>query len=304
VDIDVISQCSDLWLQFEHRTDACDFLQQLPISNYSNQFILNYANFQLYLSSNIKYLCLSWDCRKFPSELGLYGMNMLWSLGYTFTDKYLTNNDIQSKFISCHQKLSPEKFYELCWTLWNRLQENHCYFIPNVFDDQNKMNCTLAKNTYRVPHAIVTPLRILFQPMHVTKGHRAMRQYDDKKSYKWMLVYIRDEDKLSKITNLNGSNELRDRYKDILQNGLGLLSLSLTSKQLIYCYFGSSGSQMKKQEFWFMAPVGFNSVDAVFKVNEARMALGNLKKIQNIATYIARVGLYLTTSKPTDVSIK
>jgi len=226
---------------------------------------------------------------------------MLWSLGCTFTDKYRTDNDIQSKFILYHQK-SPEKFYELCCTLWNRLQENHCYFIPNVFDDHNKINCTLPKNSYRVPHAILTPLRVLFQPMHVTKGHRAMRQYDDKKSYKWMLVYIRDEDKLSKITNLNGSNELRDRYKNILQNGLDLLSL--TYKQLIYCYFGSSGSQMKKQEFWFMAPVGFNSVDAVSKVNETRIALGNLKKIQNVATYIARVGLYLTTSKPTDVSIK
>ncbi len=117
-----------------------------------------------------------------------------------------------------------------------------------------------------------------------------------------MLVYIRDEDRLSKITNLNESNELRNRYKNILQNGLDLLSL--INKQLIYCYFGSSGSQMKKQEFWFMAPVGFNSVDAVSKVNETRIALGNLKKIQNVATYIARVGLYLTTSKPTDVSIK
>jgi hypothetical protein len=299
--IDVISQCSDLWLQFERRTDAWDFLQQLPISNYSNQFILNYADFQFFSPSNLKNSCLSWDYRNFPSELGSYGMKMLWSLGYTFIDKYLANNDMQSQFILYHQK-SPEKFYELCCTLWNRLQENHCYSIPNVFNDQNKFNCALPKDTYRVPHAIITPLRVLFQPMHLTKGHRAMRQYDEKKSYKWMLVYIRDEDRLSKITNLNESNELRNRYKNILQNGLDLLSL--INKQLIYCYFGSSGSQMKKQEFWFMAPVGFNSVDAVSKVNETRIALGNLKKIQNVATYIARVGLYLTTSKPTDVSIK
>jgi hypothetical protein len=177
--IDDISQCSDLWLQFERRTDAWDFLQQLPISNDSNQFILNYADFQFVPSSDLKNSCLSWDYRNFPSELGLYGMNMLWSLGYTFIDKYLANNDIQSKFVLYHQK-SPEKFYELCCTLWNRLQENHCYYIPNVFNDQNKINCALPKDTYRVPHAIVTPLRVLFQPMHLTKGHRAMWQYDEK----------------------------------------------------------------------------------------------------------------------------
>jgi len=60
---------------------------------------------------------------------------------------------------------------------------------------------------------------------------------------------------------------------------------------------------MKKQEFWFMAPLKTGSTDAGSQVNAARIALGNLKKIQNVPTYIARVGLYLTTSKPTDVSI-
>jgi hypothetical protein len=97
------------------------------------------------------------------------------------------------------------------------------------------------------------------------------------------------------------SVELRYRYKKILQNGLSFKSFSY--KQLMYCYFGSSASQMKKQEFWFMTPVNIDSVRAAAKVKEARIALGDLKKIKNIATHIARVGLYLTTSKPTDVNI-
>jgi len=236
MDIDVISQCSDLWLQFDHRTDAWNFLQQLPIFNNAKQFILNYADFQFSLSSNYKNLHSSLDYNKFSSELGSYAIRMLSSLGYTFTDKYLINNDIQLAFISHHQK-SPEKFYKLCCTLWNHLQEDHCYFISNVFDAQNVTNCTLPQNTYLVAHAIVTPLRILFQPMHLTTGHRAMRQYGDKKSYKWMLVYIRDEDGLSKIIDLNDNDELRDRYKNILQNGLHLASFAY--KNLIYCYFGS-----------------------------------------------------------------
>ena len=60
---------------------------------------------------------------------------------------------------------------------------------------------------------------------------------------------------------------------------------------------------MKKQEYWFMTPININSATAVSHVHAARLTLGNLKKIQNVATYIARVGLYLTTSKATDVSI-
>jgi hypothetical protein len=296
--MDTISQCSDLWLQFDQRTDAKDFLQQLAISNNVNQFIHNYVDFQFFLSSDLKSECFSLDYRILSSELGVYAMQMLCSLGYIFKDKYSINNNIQLAFISYHQK-SPEEFYALCCTLWNYLQADHCYFIPNVFKEQNTINCTLPKNTYQVPHAIITPLRILYQPMHLTIGHRAMRQYNDEKLYKWMLVYIREEDELSKIININESDELRNRYKNMLQNGL-----ILASKELVYCYYGSSGSQMKKQEFWFMAPMNVKSTDAVSKVNAARIALGNLKKIQNVATYIARVGLYLTTSKPTDVSIK
>lgn len=301
MNIGVISQCSDLWLQFENRTDAWDFLHQLPIFNTFNQFILNYADFQFSSSSDYKNSCSFRNVNNFPSDLGLYAMQMLWSLGYIFRDKYRIDDKIESTFISYHQE-SPEKFYALCCTLWNRLQQDHCYSIRNVFNDPNIINHKLPKNKYPVSHAIITPLRILFQPMHFTSCHRAMRQYDEKKSYKWMLLYIRDEDGSNKIMNLNDSNELRDRYKSILQNGLH--SISFLYKNLIYCYYGSSGSQMKKQEFWFMTHTKVDSTNVVSQVNLARTGLGNLKKIQNVATYIARVGLYLTTSKQTDVSIK
>ncbi|CAF3403651.1 unnamed protein product [Rotaria sp. Silwood1] len=231
---------------------------------------------------------------------GSYGMKMLESLGYLFKDKYLIDHNIQSRFILCHEK-SSDKFYELCHVLWKNLQRDHCYLLRNIFDDQNIFNCTLSKNKYQVPHAIVTPLRILFQPIHLTTGHRAMRQYDKKKGYEWMLVYIRDEDSFSKMINMKESDELRSRYGKVLLNGLCLESF--VYKELMYYYFGSSGSQMKEQEFWFLASTKVNSADGASTVNEARIALGDLKKIQNIATYIARVGLYLTTSKPTDIKL-
>lgn len=290
IDVNTISKSSDLCLQFDNRTDAKDFLQQLPIPN---QFIQNYAEFQFVPSSNYKNLDVQCDESSLTSELGFYGMKMLVSLGYIFTDKYLLNIDkFRSEFISIH-KQSDVLFYKLCYTLWTRLQADHCC---DIFDNKELIPCILPQNQYLVPHVIITPLRIWFKPMHSTTGHRAMRQYTDKKSYKWMLVYMKEEDGENQISNFNGSVDLRERYKKFFKNGL-----SVDYQNLTFCYFGSSCSQMKKQEFWFMSPMNTKSADAISKVIKIRQNLGNLKAIKNIATYIARVGLYLTTSKPTDV---
>ena len=296
MDMEIISQCSDLHLQFDRRSDGKDFLRELSNATIATQFTYNYADFGFSFSANDKNICTTIDYSKLSSEWGFYSMQMLSSLGFVFLDKYLDNNQIQSTFVSYHQN-SPEKFYHMCCALWSRLREDHCYSIMNIFNDPSPSN--LCRNTYRVPHVIVTPLRTLFQPMHSTSGHRAMRQYRDEGSHRWMLLYFRDEDQVNGITNVDQNSELRDRYKYILQDGLSLLG-----QNLIYYYFGSSGSQMKKQEYWFLAPVNKHSKDTgMSAVNAARSALGDLKKIRNVATFIARVGLYLTTSKPTNVSI-
>ena len=296
IDMNIISQCSDLYLQFDQRSDAKDFLGELSNTNGTTRFIYNYADFQFDLPSNDGSMSKTLDCSEFSSKWGSYSMEMLTSLGFVFTDKYLSDEQIQSTFIS-HHRQSPERFYDICCALWFRLREDHCYPIGKIFNDPKIIN--LRKNSYQVPHALVTPLRILFQPMHSTSGHRAMRKYDNPGSYRWMLVYFRDEDQSSGITNISENVELRSRYKSILQNGLPFRDQNLIN----YYYFGSSGSQLKKQEFWFLTSVNKNLTDVGMFVGKARSELGDLKKIQNVATYIARVGLYLTTSKPTDVSI-
>ncbi|CAF2572896.1 unnamed protein product [Rotaria sp. Silwood2] len=176
IDLNVICQCLDLWLQFDCRTDAKNFLQQLLTSKTTKQFIQNFVDFQFSLSSNNKNSCLYLDDKDFSSILGSYDMKMLGSLGYLFQDKYLMDNHIKSRFISYHKE-SSDKFYDLCHVLWDNLQKDHCYFIQNIFIDQNIFHGTLSeKNKYRVPHVIITPLRILFQPIHLTTGHRAIRQ--------------------------------------------------------------------------------------------------------------------------------
>ena len=116
-----------------------------------------------------------------------------------------------------------------------------------------------------------------------------------------MLVYIRDEDLQQKIIDSNNDCILKERYKRVLE--LGFCIRIFLHEKLSFCYFGSSGSQMKKAQFWSMAPVNTGSDQAPSKVNGARLTLGSFHDIRNVATYIARVGLYLTTSKPTAVSV-
>ncbi|CAF0834675.1 unnamed protein product [Adineta steineri] len=300
MNIDTICQCSDLWLQFDRRTDAWEFLEPFPNFDKTEKFVINYADFQYVLSSNYKNLQSSLDIDSFSSELGSYGMTMLWSLGYVFRDKYLMDNELHTMFVSCYQE-SSEKFYDLCCTLWNSLQKDHCYSIRSIFNDPTLIRYTFDKNKHYVPHVIVTPLRVLYQPKHSTTPHRGMRQYNYEKQYQWMLVYIRDEDSLSQISNIRDNTELQDRYKKILQNGLCLESV--LNKKLMCFYFGSSGSQMKKQQYWFLGCANANSDNAASKIDEARRGLGDLDKIKNVATYIARVGLYLSISKSTDIKL-
>ena len=52
---------------------------------------------------------------------------------------------------------------------------------------------------------------------------------------------------------------------------------------------------MNNQAGWFLTlPQGMT-------MDLARQQIGNLSKIHNVSTYISRVGLYLTTTRSTDV---
>lgn len=299
IELDAIRQSSELWLQFDNRTDAFLFFQKILTHN-RKIFVLNYADFEHIPSYTVESIKSS-NGKNFSCLSNSYGIKMLESLGYLFQDKYLMDKEhIQSQFISCYQQ-SPEQFDKLCCNLWKQLQKDHCYFIGNIFNDKSIYD-KLARHKCQVPHVIVTPLRTLFQPMHEANAHRAMRIHNKTKDYEWMLVYFRDEDTFSKISNINESDELRNRYKIILKSGICLTSPE--NKSLTYIYFASSGSQSKKQEYWFLAPPNANSANAASLVNEARLALGDLRQIKNVAKFIARVGLYVTTTKSTDVRLK
>ena len=60
---------------------------------------------------------------------------------------------------------------------------------------------------------------------------------------------------------------------------------------------GTSTSQMKEMSFWFIdLPPNLKDI------TDAHKELGDFSGIKNIATYIARIGLYFTATWPVHVS--
>jgi hypothetical protein len=278
-----LPRCSDLFVRFYPASTAWSFLRDLPIAGYSRRasddlFHINFAMFTYQKdSSNL----LPMGMPTYGSLYDSYGMEMLWSLGYVFQDKYKADS----------QSMLPTKqtsFYDLCCTIWRNLKLNHCYRIRNALIDQipkqHHETSDESSQSKEVAFAIITPHRIEYQPMQMTLCHRGFTLYPP--SDNWLLVHIRDNNGIDKIHDLDLQTGVR--FRNLMIKGILRGNRS-------FKYFGSSGSQLNDQAGWFLSLPPRTTMDT------ARNQIGDLSKIYNVSTYIARVGLYLTTSKSTEV---
>jgi len=279
-----IPLCSDLLVRFFPASTAWVFLRELPIAGYSRTtsddvFHINFALFGWQKDpSDVSPM----DKPSHSSACEAYGMEMLWSLGYKFQDKY---NDDTQWMIGKQEK----DFYNLCCTIWRNLKLNHCYRIRYAIMDQTpkKSHQTSSSSSQldEVAFAVITPYCIEYQPMQKEAHHRGFEKYP---SENWLLVHMRDYNGIDKINNLD--LQTRVRFRNLMIKGI-------SRDQRVYRYFGSSNSQMKDQAGWFLSIPQGKTMDSV------REGLGDLSQIRNVSTYTARVGLYLTTTKSTGVTL-
>jgi hypothetical protein len=213
-----------------------------------------------------------------------YGIEMLWSLGHLFRDKY--NSDYRSLFSTTHPR---KNFYTICCIIWNNLKSNHCYRLQDAWQDPSATKSTdttqESSQSKTIASAVLTPHRIEYQPMHTTLSHRGFELYP---AEDWLLIHIRNYNGKNKIMSLD--DQTRVRFKKCMVKGID-------RGRRLFVYFGSSGSQMREQAGWFLALPPGETIEV------ARGKLGNVSNIRNVATYIARVGLYLTKSRSTGVTI-
>lgn len=275
--------CTDLLIRFYPANNAWDFLRELPIGGYARRasddlFHINFAMIQWKDSGSL----LPLGKPSYQSMKNSYGMDMLWSLGYLFQDKYKSDSQ------SIDTLANSENFYDLCCTIWRHLKANHCYQLRDAVlaSTVHRDSSTSSPEMKQVAFAIVTPYRTEYQPMPKKVSHRGFELHD---AENWLLVHFRDNNGIDKIHKLNLETKVRLR---------NLMLKGIQRGNRMYKYFGSSCSQMNEQAGWFLALPQGKTMD------EVRKAVGDLSNISNVSTYMARVGLYLTTSKSTEVGFE
>ena len=178
-----IGKSSDVVLHFgPQQVVAWSFLTQL-ISSEPEKYEINFGTFTVSdwradargstTPDPFHYASASFEDR--------YALQMLTSRGFVFRDKWAELTDADLKW---NQWPQAER-YALCVYASERLQQDHGYDLRRTKSDYDaRLRSTPAddscifidpKERLQVAVCTLTPLRIIFQPLDLTSGSRALR---------------------------------------------------------------------------------------------------------------------------------
>ena len=254
---------------------------------YKNKFVINFVTLkQTSIDNSRRRLNLPATA----SHQQHYALHMLYSMGYVFQDKYSAK--FHDEFIRFAK--NEDQFNEICYYLKEKLQENHCYGLKMIFKDypnyiQQKRQESSNNNTlsYKIGCVSLTPLRLVYQPMTSSIGNRVIRNPEFGGADNFLLVHIREEDN-QPLKDFDSS--VRRRLKRKMANGIQVMGKT-------YRLFGTSTSQMKEMSFWFL-DLKNRSLEDAWKL------LGDFNSIKNVAQYVARIGLFFSTARRTNLSFQ
>ncbi|CAF0772211.1 unnamed protein product [Didymodactylos carnosus] len=292
-----ISNSSDILIQFTSSEQALQFLNQITSDKRKSEF-----NFVLLHSEpwsetmttqpppNINHL-------KNPSFKKAYGLyELLDTMGYVFQDKYRQSRTVQNIL---HD---PRANYDLYCYLEQQLIVDHCYGIERKLikdyqvylakkKKEDKQTLSKENDQYSIPCCTLTPLRTIYRQFETNSGSRALRHSQFQSTNEepnFLLVHFREEDN-TKLKDFN--EQIKRRLKSKMINGLDCVYKN-------YKFIGSSTSQLKELSFWFiLLPQNMKTVD------QAIATLGEFDAIKNLATHVARVGQFFTTTKTVDINL-
>ncbi|CAF1331190.1 unnamed protein product, partial [Didymodactylos carnosus] len=289
-----LGRCNDLLITFGNKNDADKFLNYLKsalkeCSFCSSEVLVEPANHlheretrqtPFSIANSINHYLYPYKSYK-----SLYSMYMLNSLGYVFEDKYRTIKELRRTMKHLAEQCD-KTFYELAVIAYKCLKNNHCLDLTEIFDENKFQEMKQRERTtegYKVARVIVTPMRIIVEPMETVIGHRLLRREDLGDKEKFLLVYFKDEYR----KYLSDSSNLLSYYENsILKRGIDLC-------QKKYFLFGANNSQIKEKSYWFY------QCESNEKIIAIQQQLGHFEKIKNLATYISRVGQWFTKTKST-----
>ncbi|CAF0746889.1 unnamed protein product [Adineta steineri] len=292
---DIISKSSALFLQFDPPANAWPFLLSLPIVGHTDNnkrqdgnFHINFALFTMEDWPNMN--AIEKPC--FNSFKSQYSIEMLHSLGYIFTDKYTKSQAAQKSFIKIERDFTNE-FHNVCSRIYKALKGNQCLDFDDLIrlhtPNTNTSNNMSIDMTYMddqnvfIRHITLTPMCVIFNPLIRERSNRALRI---RGTEKYIRVCIREENN-ENLDTLTA--EIRLRFKQKMFTD-GIMCMNKR-----YYFVGASTNQMKKFSYWFTALNDGETIDQV------RTQFGDFTAIKNLATFVARVGLYFSTSFATGI---
>lgn len=280
--IESLSRCSDILIRISSKLDADQFLDYLRIKHGCQIFYTIIA-----IEHNSCKQCDKIEFNWYPMSEALYGISMLYSLGYLFIDKYLMNESLQSKMVELAEN-DEKRFYQLSLIAFHDLKKCHWLDLTTIFNQKkfNEIQININKDqSYYVSVVCLTPTRLYLMPKEKTKGNRAIRYESFQGENNFCLVYLKPDTPEIYLTN---DIDALTYFQKIFETGIEI-------GRNRYHLFGASNSQLKDHSFWFIKASTLNDID------QKRLQLGRLDKITNVGTYAARLGLWFSETSSTNV---
>jgi RNA-dependent RNA polymerase len=112
-----------------------------------------------------------------------------------------------------------------------------------------------------------------------------MRRESSRRADDFCLVHLKADPSDPYFRDLT---EIHRYFRAILLAGIELAGRR-------YHLYGMSNSQLKDRSFWFVRAASLDDI------HRKRQRLGQLDRIHHVGTYVARLGLWFSTTDPTDV---
>jgi len=280
-----LSGSSDLLISMSSKEEANLFLDYL---HQKATFQIFYTMISMEINKSV------WsndDFQYYPKGDARYGIAMLHALGYLFDDKYLRHTTLQRRMIH-YANTNPYVFYQLTIEAQEKLKKFHYFDLTHIFNENQWQSALQSKSQNKeksisVAMLHLTPTRLIFLPKEVTQGHRAMRRHSNENSDDYCQLDLKP-DPPNKY--LNSDRDLLKYFHDIFRSGIAIAGES-------FHFFGLSNNQLKNHSFWFRKATSMDDI------HRLRNELGQLNRINNIGTYVSRLGLWFSKTDPTGIQL-
>ncbi|CAF0997471.1 unnamed protein product [Adineta steineri] len=234
-------------------------------------------------------LCRTWsknvfnDYSSFNSQ---YALAILHSLGEVFNKMYLKNENLRKLMIESAER-DDKRFYKLAAQAYYNFKKKKSFNLEKIFESKNYHTKTVysqnKQNSYHIGVVHITSNSIQIMPRTWTDGNRVLRHPMINDINDFCLVDL--ESNFEKWSTKNC-----DYIKNVFVSGIEIGNRR-------YYFIGSSNSQLKKKSYWFV------KADSLDDVHQKRKQLVDFDEINNLGKYIARVGLWFSSSMSTGITL-